>query len=87
MPRSAEWARLYYNVSLVDCESKEILDEILTTTGLRASVVERLSDRCVVVDARQKAPIQRALSRRGYPFRIIDLTPRVPGSPTSGEPR
>lgn len=74
----ASWARLYYNLSLVECESKEGLEELLATTALGEHVVRRLSDRCVVVDGRRKAQLQRALGRRGYPFRIVDLAPRAP---------
>ena len=80
MPVDVAWARLYFNVSLIECDSKEILDEILATTGLGAQVVHRVSDRCVVVDSHQKAAVQRALARRGYPSRVVDLTPRSPAA-------
>lgn len=78
MGTDAAWARLYYNVSLIDCETKEVLDELLATTALEQYGVQRLSDRCLIVDSRQKSLIQRALARRGYPYRITDLPPREP---------
>lgn len=87
MESGAEWARLYYNVSLIDCESKEILDELIATSGLQSFVVTRLSDRCVVVDGSKKVQIQRALARRAYPCRIVDLAPRVPTRVGEGDAR
>lgn len=83
----AAWARLYYNVSLIDCESKEILDELLATTALEQYGIQRLSDCCLVIDSRQKAVIQRALARRSYPFRITDLSPREPVDDRQRGPR
>jgi hypothetical protein len=85
--RGAGWARLYYDVSLIDCASKEVLEELLATTELGAYVVRRLSDRCVVVDGRQKAQIQRCLAHRPYPCRIVDLPPRAPARPEEGKAR
>lgn len=72
------WARLYYNVSLIECDSEEILDEILTAFDLRRFVVARISDRSVIVDGQQKPLIARALARRGYPYRVTDLVPQAP---------
>jgi len=72
------WARLHYNVSLVECASRETLDELLDVLGLDQSVVARLSDRVVIVDGQQKAQIARCLARRGHPYRVTDLVPRAP---------
>jgi hypothetical protein len=85
LPPDADWARLYYNVCLVDCASKDVLDELLTSFSLGESVVYRLSDRSVVVDARQKAQIQRAFARRGFAYRIVDLPAARPESPDEVE--
>jgi len=78
----ADWARLYYNVSLIDCASKEALDELLTTSSLGEHLLYRLSDRTVVVDARQKAQIQRVLARRSFPYRLVDLPAARPDVPS-----
>jgi hypothetical protein len=72
------WARLYCNVSLIDCESKEVLDELLAILSLDRFVLRRLSDRTIVVDGQQKPQIARALARRGNPFRIVDLPSALP---------
>jgi len=75
-----DWARLYYNVCLIDCDSQEILEEILTTLGLNAFVISRPSDRTVIVDGQRKNQIVRALARRGQAYRIVDLPPAPPTS-------
>ena len=72
------WARLYYNVSIVDCESKEILDELLNGLDLDRFVIARISDRSIIVDGQQKALIARTLARRGHPYRVTDLVPQTP---------
>ncbi len=66
-------ARLYVGVCLIDCDSAETLDDLLASSALERFVVRRLSDRSVVVDGQQKAQIARLLSRRGQPFRVVDL--------------
>lgn len=80
MPAAKGWARLYCNVSLIDCESKEVLDELLATLSLEHFVLRRLSDRTIVVDGQQKPQIARALARRGHPFRVVDLAPVLPNA-------
>lgn len=75
---AAGWARLYYNVSLIDCASKEALDDVLKALAAGHCIVARVSDHCVIVDERQRAAIARALGRRGHPYRITDLGPRGP---------
>ncbi len=87
MSTSERWGRLYWNVSVIDCESKETLDELLATLGLEQLVVRRLSDRTVVVDGRQKATITRALARRRSPYRVVDLPPALPDQRRSGRSR
>ncbi len=72
------WARLYYNVSLIECDSREILDEILSVLDLQRFVVARISDRSVILDGAQKSQIARALARRGHPCRITDLVAQPP---------
>lgn len=72
------WARVYHNVSLVDCASKEVLDELFNTLDLEHYVIARVSDRGVIVDGAKKAQLARALARRGHPFRVTDLVPRAP---------
>jgi len=73
-----DWARLYYNVSLIDCDSPEVLEEILATLGIDQFVITRLSDRSVIVDGQRKAQITRALARRGQAYRVVDLPPASP---------
>jgi hypothetical protein len=77
---SREWARLYCNVSLIDCDTCDVLDDLLANTPLGRFVVERLSDRAVIVDAQHKALVARALNRRGQLFRIVDLPSRSPST-------
>ena len=72
------WARLYFNVSLVECESPDLLDELLATPGLSRLMIRRVSDRAILVDGRQRTQIVRALARRGQPHRIVDGSPAVP---------
>lgn len=72
------WARLYFNVTLIDCDSPEVLEEILATLRLDQYVIARLSDRSVVVDGQRKTQITRALARRGQAYRIVDLPPASP---------
>ncbi len=74
------WARVYYNVSLIETDSKDELDGLLTLHGLDRFVVARISDRAVIVDSQQRNQIARALARLGRPHRITDLLPRVPGA-------
>jgi hypothetical protein len=81
---SLSWARLYYNVSLVETESSDVLEELLATTDLKRFIISRLSDRCVIIDGKQRTPLIRALSRRGHAFRIVDLAPQAPGDDTGG---
>lgn len=69
------WARIYDNVSLIECESKDVLDDLLNLLNLGRFVVARVSERAVLVDGQQKAAIARALARRGHPHRITDLPP------------
>jgi len=76
---SMSWARLYYNVCLVETETSDALDELFATTDLKRFVVTKLSDHCVAVDGKQKTQIVRALSRRGRAFRIVDLASQTPG--------
>ena len=75
-----DWARLYYNVCLIDCDSPAVLEEILATLGLNSFVICRLSERAVVVDGQRKNQIARALARRGQAYRIVDLPPASPVS-------
>jgi hypothetical protein len=82
--RGHDWARLYVNVSLIDCDSAEVLDDLLANTTLGRFVVERLSDRTVIVDGQQKPQIARALSRRGQAFRIVDLPSIAPDPQVDG---
>jgi hypothetical protein len=78
------WARLYYNVSVVECESPDVLDELLTTPGLSRFVIRRVSERVILVDGRQRAQIVRALARRGQPHRIVDGPVAAPEKPDAG---
>jgi hypothetical protein len=78
VPASDAWGRLYCNVSLIDCESKEILDELLAALPPGRFVIRRLSDRTIIVDGQQKTSLSRLLARRGQPFRIVDLPPTSP---------
>jgi hypothetical protein len=80
VPSPKSWARLYCNVSLIDCESKEVLDELLATLSLDRFVLRRLSDRTIIVDGQHKPPLARALARRGRPFRIVDLPAAFPSN-------
>lgn len=87
MSYQPSWARLYYNVSLVECESSDVLDELLATPGLSRLVIRRVSDRVILVDGRQRTQVVRALARRGQPHRIIDGTLSAPDRPgTAGIP-
>lgn len=62
-------ARLYRNLSLIECADAATLTEVLAgPTG--QYVVRRLSDTVVVVDHSQVEPILKALRKAGY-------TPRV----------
>jgi hypothetical protein len=79
------WARLYVNVSLIDCDSADALDDLLAHTTLGRLVVERLSDRAIIVEGQQKALIARALNRRGQTFRIVDLPPVFPDFSANGD--
>lgn len=74
------WARLYYNVSLVECDSKEALDELLSALGVGRYVVARVSDCTAIVDGQQKSQIARVLARRGHPYRVTDLAPQAPSA-------
>jgi hypothetical protein len=83
MSSQPAWARLYYNVSLVECESANVLDELLAVPGFTRLVLRRVSDRVILVDGRQRAQIVRALARRGQLHRIVDgpaTTPDRSGS-------
>ncbi|MGH2458685.1 MAG: hypothetical protein ACRDIY_07445 [Chloroflexota bacterium] len=80
MATDQSWARLYHNVSLVECDSKDVLDELLSLHGLDLVVVARISDRVAVVDGQQRAQTARALARLGHSYRVTDLLPRAPGS-------
>ncbi len=81
------WARLYFNVSLIDCDSADALDDLLANTALGRFVVERLSDRAVIIDGQQKALVARALSRRGQAFRVVDLPVVSPAAHNDGDGR
>jgi hypothetical protein len=72
MSPTPPWSRLYYNVSLVECESSDVLDELMAIPALAKLVIRRISERVILVDGRQRTPIVRALARRGQPHRIID---------------
>ena len=72
MSPSPPWGRLYYNVSLVECDTADGLDELMTVPGVSRFVLRRVSDRVILVDGRQRTQIVRALARRGQPYRIID---------------
>lgn len=79
MASNQSWARVYYNVSLIECDSKEALDELLSAHGLDRYAVARISDRAVVVDGQNKAQTARALARLGHSYRVSDLLSRTPG--------
>jgi hypothetical protein len=72
------WARLYYSVSLVECDSPDVLDELMTTPGLSRFVLRRVSDRVILVDGRQRTQLVRALARLGQPHRIVDGASSTP---------
>ncbi|HLZ07097.1 MAG TPA: hypothetical protein VKT80_00795 [Chloroflexota bacterium] len=72
MSPSPPWARLYYNVSLVECDTPDVLDELMTVPELARFVLRRVSDRAILVDGRQRTQLSRALARRGQPHRIVD---------------
>ena len=72
MTTPATWSRLYYNASLVECESSDVLDELLALPGLSRFVIRRVSERVILVDGRQRAQLVRLLARRGQPHRIVD---------------
>ncbi len=62
-------ARLYRNLSLIECADAATLAEVLAgPTGRH--IVRHLSDTVVVVDHSQVEPILKALRKAGY-------TPRV----------
>lgn len=77
MPEGTGSARVYYNVSLIDCASPELLNELRSSLGLDAYVICQVSERTVLVNSARKTQLARALSRRGLPFRIVDLPPMV----------
>ncbi len=64
-------ARLFRNLSLIECADAATLAEVLAGPAGR-HVVRRLSDRVVVVDHTQVEQILKALRKAGY-------TPRVSG--------
>jgi len=72
MPASPLGARLYYNVTLVECESADLLDEILASPAFARLVVRQLTDRAILIDGRHKTRISRALARRGQSYRVVD---------------
>jgi hypothetical protein len=76
---------LYVNVSLIDCDSADALDDLLAHTTLGRLVIERLTDRAIIVDGQQKTLIMRALNRRGQTFRIVDLPPMFPETSLNGD--
>jgi hypothetical protein len=78
------WARLYCNVCAIDCESKVALDELLAALSIDQWVVQRISDRTILVDGLQRNQITRALARLGNPYRIVDLPPVNPEAPAGG---
>ena len=68
-PEQRQAARLYRNLTLIECADAATLSEVLAgPTGQQ--VVRRLSDTVVVVDHSQVEPILKALRKAGY-------TPRV----------
>ena len=69
VPEQATSARLYRNLSLIECADPTTLAEVLAGPAGR-HVVRRLSDTVVVVDHAQVDVILKALRRAGY-------TPRV----------
>ena len=87
MTSSGDWVRLYVNVSLIDCETAEAMDDLLSNTTLGRFVVSRLSECAVLIDGQQKTSVTRALSRRGQLFRVVDLPPFSPVPPSFGAGR
>jgi hypothetical protein len=69
VPEQATSARLYRNLSLIECADSTTLAEVLAGPAGR-HVVRRLSETVVVVDHAQVDTILKALRRAGY-------TPRV----------
>jgi len=66
----AKGARLYRNISLIECADVATLAEVLAGPAGR-HVVRQLSDTVVVVDHTQVEPILKALRKAGYTPRII----------------
>ena len=87
MSAPSPWARLYYNISLVECDTADVLDELLTIPGLSRFVLRRVSDRVILVDGRQRTLLVRALARRGQPYRIIDWSSTYPEKSDEGGQR
>ncbi len=63
-------ARLYRNISLIECADATTLAEVLAGPAGR-HVVRQLSDTVVVVDHTQVEPILKALRKAGYTPRIV----------------
>jgi EAL domain-containing protein (putative c-di-GMP-specific phosphodiesterase class I) len=66
----ARGARLYRNISLIECADAATLAEVLAGPAGR-HVVRQLSETVVVVDHTQAEPILKALRKAGYTPRII----------------
>jgi len=63
-------ARLYRNISLIECADAATLAEVLAGPAGR-HIVRQLSDTVVVIDHTQVEPILKALRKAGYTPRII----------------
>jgi hypothetical protein len=63
-------ARLYRNISLIECVDAATLAEVVAGPVGR-HVVRQLSDTVVVVDHMHVEPILKALRKAGYTPRII----------------
>ena len=78
--------KVYLNVCLIDCDSRETLDELLASVAIDRYVIRRVSERAVLVDGVQRVQLGRALARLGRPFRIVDAAQSPPSGLTI-EPR
>lgn len=62
---------VHQNVTLLECVSPEILDEVLSATPLKYAVVRRLTTTSVLVDPTQVEELVKALTKKGYEPRRV----------------
>ncbi len=62
---------IHQNVTLLECVTEAILEEVLTATDLKYAVVRRISPQAVLVDSATVEELVKALTKRGYEPKII----------------